>query len=1109
MSKSPTPNRHGPAADSPAGRLAVSTTPSCIAQQLKAPSATTASDLDRLIFAALGSVTGSATPARGVCGPRPAPLSTVVTPGSHGSFQPPARRIPAGLRDDLIATLTEEIARERERLRVERLRRRERHGDIIEARRRSIAGYAGWQVQQQLPKGQHANAVAAAASPGGVEVGPAAAGSLNRKRFWWDEEREERHRKLMEQEGIGLLLSSGGGKGTVSISSGGATDRGSATDRGGATSPEPSLAPPRLTMPMSWSLGSLSSVASEDRMPPTRSGSNGSLASRGDVAAAGVLTRSGSLKRVNATSGNGRKALKEPGGASRLADEIVAASPLSFVGSSPATPVPAGPSPIKTHAADSEDSEEMPRRPSTADKGKARADFYASTDSIAIEDDSLDERRLSTLSRGGAIAIRKPQWTPCGTQTGCNVKKRRKRADGASEGTAAIMGDEAGGTTSSSSPPRSGGAARTASKERQRTAAAAEWTPYGADFSNPATRATPEISIVLASNQDLTAIPPLPAQASAALSGRMVRRHPSNPSISNGHAQQDEGQDSGSESEASSSASILKRRSGSAGWPPPGAGAGLAGWEAPVGVSGREAEKFITALNSIVGRQRRGSVDSRVSVGSITDDVAQALLTNVGAPVTLQEGGASGTSTPTSSSVPAFGVVGRHGHHAHPIALSVSVSSSALGPQEEGRSVAAEVAAVSLATRTALARAADLQRHPVIDCSDVFPEAVGVQRGLFVFRIENMRPEIMSFDQLGRFCVADCYIILSSSDPDDGAPHPDDDAKLTHRIFTWIGGLAEMDKRFCCAMYAVGLKNLVGAADKVERVTDLEESPEFTTLFGGSLEHLDESFATESGLFVAENRQNYPLRVYRVQGRINVHLQLVEPSQRSLEPHGVYLVDGGVELMQWNGASSGLGSRSKCRMFAEAINASERVGRAQYIEMDEGDEDPRLWELLRDEGDEENVIDSGDRIRKDTTVTETVLLRPIALYKAPEILEQDSEDEKDDASEAEKRKEDYTDPVRNVVVSGEKLRRALLNTKACFVLDVGVEVFLWIGKGANENVKAAAGEMMARIIRLCDRPSWLSLHRAIEGHEPESFKLRFPDWAELDPSTKLLQRPPC
>ncbi|KAJ3217708.1 hypothetical protein HDU67_007404 [Dinochytrium kinnereticum] len=475
-----------------------------------------------------------------------------------------------------------------------------------------------------------------------------------------------------------------------------------------------------------------------------------------------------------------------------------------------------------------------------------------------------------------------------------------------------------------------------------------------------------------------------------------------------------------------------------------------AGWDSGLAVQGKEAEAFIFALNNIVARGRRASVDSRAPVG---------------------EAGSGPVRTSAVIESPSY---------PHPIALSLSVSSETSDNELDGSGgIPAQSQSLLRAKLDASGGLAMRHRQPIIDCSDLFPDAIGEQTGLFVFRIENMRPEILPLDQFGRFCVADCYIVLSSTEADSGEAHADA-SKLIHKIWTWIGKEAEMDKRFCCAMYAVGLKNAIGGF-----TTETEESSDFAELFGGSLEHLDGSFATESGLFVTEKTRQYPLRLYRIQGKINVFLQLVAPSSSSLESSNVYLIDAGLEIVQWNGSTSSLGGRSKCRMLCESINASERVGRAQIFEMNEGEEDEWLWDIL--DGLEDHSKESG-------LPEATVYPSTVTLYRAPALT-------------GDELSEEALDPVKNVVVSNERLKRTMLKSDGCFVLDVGCEVFLWIGLAAKPEMKVVAGEMMARVIRLSDRPPWLALHRAIDGHEPESFKLRFQDWAELDPARKLLLRP--
>ena len=95
---------------------------------------------------------------------------------------------------------------------------------------------------------------------------------------------------------------------------------------------------------------------------------------------------------------------------------------------------------------------------------------------------------------------------------------------------------------------------------------------------------------------------------------------------------------------------------------------------------------------------------------------------------------------------------------------------------------------------------------PEVDFSDIFHEWLGQKRGLFAFRIENFIPTLQV--QPGMFCVADSYIILCTTK---------EDGQYFNQIYTWIGSESATDKMFCCAMYAVALRNQTNAFSKILR----------------------------------------------------------------------------------------------------------------------------------------------------------------------------------------------------------------------------------------------------------------------------------------------------
>ncbi|KAI9206093.1 uncharacterized protein BJ171DRAFT_422390 [Polychytrium aggregatum] len=369
------------------------------------------------------------------------------------------------------------------------------------------------------------------------------------------------------------------------------------------------------------------------------------------------------------------------------------------------------------------------------------------------------------------------------------------------------------------------------------------------------------------------------------------------------------------------------------------------------------------------------------------------------------------------------------------------------------------------------------QQQPV-DYSELFPPFIAKTEGVSIFRIESLKPALQSDSTFGKFCTADCYIILNATRQDGADADVDmDDHDYDYKIFSWIGNQAELDKRFCAAMFAVGLRNWIGTSETVERETDSDESESFLDLFGDNFEILDASYATDSGLYVTEKRR-YPTRLYRVQGKAQVVLQLVEPSSRSLRSDGVFLLDVGYALYQWNGSKSSLQHKSKCRIMVDRISKSERAGKnlmslyLHSVHSDESDEPSRFWSILGGERTQDEDQDVDEEHAEFVTLYQSSDISP-ALYRATEEL---------------------ADEVEGHTVTAGKMKRAMLESEGCYILDTGVELNLWIGKLATLALKSSATELLTRIVPVRKRPKWVALNKHWEGHETEVFKLWFVDW---------------
>lgn len=97
-----------------------------------------------------------------------------------------------------------------------------------------------------------------------------------------------------------------------------------------------------------------------------------------------------------------------------------------------------------------------------------------------------------------------------------------------------------------------------------------------------------------------------------------------------------------------------------------------------------------------------------------------------------------------------------------------------------------------------------------VDYSEIFDlELLSSEYGLFSWRIENLTP-IMQ-DEPHIFCPKDCYLVL----------HTEEDKPA--QIWSWIGKDAEMDKCFCCALFAVALRDSIKAECRIIRLEQGDE----------------------------------------------------------------------------------------------------------------------------------------------------------------------------------------------------------------------------------------------------------------------------------------------
>lgn len=75
----------------------------------------------------------------------------------------------------------------------------------------------------------------------------------------------------------------------------------------------------------------------------------------------------------------------------------------------------------------------------------------------------------------------------------------------------------------------------------------------------------------------------------------------------------------------------------------------------------------------------------------------------------------------------------------------------------------------------------------------------------------------------------------------------------------------------------------------------------------------------------------------------------------------------------------------------------------------------------------------------------------------------------------------------------DSLTRDLLNTNKCYILDCGIEVFVWMGRNSTLDDRKSASGAAEELLRSLNRPK-SHVIRVIEGFETVVFKTKFDSW---------------
>lgn len=325
--------------------------------------------------------------------------------------------------------------------------------------------------------------------------------------------------------------------------------------------------------------------------------------------------------------------------------------------------------------------------------------------------------------------------------------------------------------------------------------------------------------------------------------------------------------------------------------------------------------------------------------------------------------------------------------------------------------------------------------------------AAGKVAGIEIWRIEKLEVHNWPKEQYGTFFSGDAYIILKTNVSKEG--------KYSWDVHFWLGATASIDERGVAAYKTVELDDILGGFPVQYREVEGQESGKFVSYFKNII-------VMSGGIDTGFNHvkpESYNARLLWCKGKgKDIRVSQCATTATSEMNHGdVFILDTGLVLYQFNGKSAGPFEKRKAAEICAQLDADRKgLAKIEVVE-DNGSDKSELWSKMKGTiADIKEAKDGGD----DTKVGAF----------AKKLYRLSDKDGKMTFKE---------------VATGVLLKSAL-DPADIFFVDVGIRLFVWVGKGASKGEKKEAMVYAEKYLGEKGRPSNLPVSRVIDGAELDS-----------------------
>jgi gelsolin len=300
----------------------------------------------------------------------------------------------------------------------------------------------------------------------------------------------------------------------------------------------------------------------------------------------------------------------------------------------------------------------------------------------------------------------------------------------------------------------------------------------------------------------------------------------------------------------------------------------------------------------------------------------------------------------------------------------------------------------------------------------------------------------------GEFFTGDSFIILHT--------YMEEERKL-HDVHFWLGAQSTQDEMGTAAYKTVELDDYLGDLPVQYREVEGQESARFLKLFPKGMSVY--AGGVESGFNIVEP-ESYTPRLMHIKGtRKSMTVREVKLESASVNNGDVFLLDKGLELIQWNGPSSGGFEKNKASAVVAEIR-DHRNGRPTITVIDGDLSDSRFWMLLGG------------------PVTEVAAPTPDTEVKStPAVLTEVS---------------DRTGSMEMTqIATGADIKRSMLQADEVYLLDVGTVLYVYVGSGASRAERRDAFKFASSYLEQIGREAHSPVVRVAPGSNYKPFYKHF------------------